>query len=470
MKRKSVILSILFSVLLSVMCSDLLSASGNAGTAAPNLERYIATGLENNLALKQRQFFLKESLQALKEAKGMFLPSISIEARYSRAGGGRVIEMPIGDMVNPMQDTLNQLLVMHGAQAVFPANIPNEAIPFLRKKEHDTKLRIQQPVFQPGIYYNFKIKKELTQVEKAKLNAFKRQLVSDIKIAYYNYNKTLKVKELLAETKELLEENLRLNQSLFKNHKKTEEVVYRARAELSQLEQQQAGAHKNVRLAASYLNFLLNRPLDSTITGADDTKIPDAGDYQLKELTNRALKHREEFRQLKGAITAAGHAAGMHKATILPTVSAVFDYGFQGEKYNFSRNDDYWMGSLVLSWNLFKGGQDGAKRKQALYQKERLTAQQLELENQINLQVEEAYHNLDVAAKTLRSSADYLESRKETFAIVNKKFQQGMVPQIEYMKARNDFTSASVSNIIAVYDYYIKEAQLEQVSAAYVFK
>jgi outer membrane protein len=128
------------------------------------------------------------------------------------------------------------------------------------------------------------------------------------------------------------------------------------------------------------------------------------------------------------------------------------------------------MGSLVFSWNLYRGGQDVAKKKQAIYQKKQMQAQQLELENKIRLQVKEAYHNLEVARKTIISTEDALKSRKEAFFIVSKKYREGMVPQIEYMKARNDFTSAGISNIIAIYDYYIKEAQLERVSAVKEFE
>jgi hypothetical protein len=40
-----------------------------------------------------------------------------------------------------------------------------------------------------------------------------------------------------------------------------------------------------------------------------------------------------------------------------------------------------------------------------------------------------------------------------------------MVPQIEHIKARDDYTNAEISHIIAIYDYYIKEALLERVSA-----
>ena len=53
------------------------------------LENYIHIGLESNLALKQQEFSLEQSIQVLNEARGLYFPSINILARYSRAGGGR---------------------------------------------------------------------------------------------------------------------------------------------------------------------------------------------------------------------------------------------------------------------------------------------------------------------------------------------------------------------------------------------
>ena len=434
------------------------------------LDKYIEIGLKSNLALKQQEFSLGKSLKALREAKGMFLPSISIEARYSRAGGGRVIDMPIGDMVNPIHMTLNQLLMFHGFTPLYPANIPNERIPFLRETEHDTKLRVVQPIFQPAIYYNVKIKRDLTNIERARLNVFKRQLTADINNAYFTYLQAVKVKELLDNTRELLEENLRLSESLFRNHKVTEEVVFRSKAELSNLNQQREEAEKNKRMAAAYFNFLLNRPLETGVEIYSVDEKPVVKDYNWEQLAAHALQHRGEFHQLQEAVNAARHTIGLHISSILPSVNAVFDYGFQGEKYSFTGNDDYWMGSLLLSWNLFRGGQDTARKNQAIYEKKRLETQQKELENQIKLQVKEAYYNLEVAKKAIISTDDTLKSHKEAFSIVSKKYEQGMVPQIEHIKARSDYTGAEISHIIAIYDYYIKEAQLERVSAINALK
>ena len=55
------------------------------------------------------------------------------------------------------------------------------------------------------------------------------------------------------------------------------------------------------------------------------------------------------------------------------------------------------------------------------------------------------------------------------YYVVSKKYEQGMVHQIEYIQARNEFTNASIYNIIAVFDCYIKEALLERASATFKF-
>jgi outer membrane protein TolC len=461
-----------FFIGLMVLC--IVSVPGRFGHGESNkigvLATYIEMGLKSNLALKQQEFSLGKSLQALREARGMFLPSVSIEARCSRAGGGRVFDVPVGDLVNPVHLTLNQLLMLHGFTPLYPGNIANERIPFLRETEHETKIRVVQPIFQPALYYNLKIKKDLTGIQRARLNVFKRQLAADIKSGYFTYLKTVKAKQLLDNTRELQQESLRVSESLFRHHKVTEEVVFRSEAELSQLEQQRAEAEKDLHLAASYFNFLLNRPLQEEIRIEAGDEKPVVEEHQPDLFLSHALQHRGEFLQLQGAIRAAGHTVGLRKSAVLPTVTAVFDYGFQGEKYRFTGDDDYWMGSLLLSWNLFRGGQDAAKKKQALYEKKQLQARYQELENQIRLQVNEAYHNLEVAKKAMISSKNTQKSQKEAFSIISKKYRQGMVPQIEYIKARNDYTNAGIAHIIAIYDYYIKEAQLERVSAMYVLK
>ena len=70
---------------------------------------YLDQGLSANLDLQSEQLSYQRSVEALAEARGAFLPSLSLEGRYTRAEGGRTFDMPIGSIVNPIYATLNQL-------------------------------------------------------------------------------------------------------------------------------------------------------------------------------------------------------------------------------------------------------------------------------------------------------------------------------------------------------------------------
>jgi len=455
MKIKVTFLVMIFSAVSPLFSQDALSA-------------YIHTGLENNLSMQQQSFSLLTSLCSLRRARGMFLPSISIEARYTRAGGGRVIEFPVGDLMNPVYQTLNQLLSSQGMTPLFPDYLPNETIPFLREKEHETKVRFVQPLFQPALMFNYSIQKRLHLIQKASKTVFARQLVSDIKTAYFNYLKTIQIEDLLDTTALLLKENLRVNQSLYRNGKATQASVSRARSDIFELEQNRAEAQKNMSVARSYFNFLLNRPLDTPI---DTTGIPAVHKHFSVNpgLCSAALENREELFQMKQAIDISQKQIGLSRTAFLPSVTAVADWGYQGESYSFTPRDDYWMASLVVSWNLFNGFQDRNKTRQASLIKHEQELQFEELKNKIVLQVKQAQQNLLVACRSLAAAKSRRSSARKTFSIVNRKFREGIAPQLEYLDARTTMTRAEINAIVSEYNVHIKVAELERVTASYLF-
>ena len=160
------------------------------------LKEYIRYGLDNNLALKQKQSGYQKSIEALNEARGLFYPNISFNARYTVSEGGRVIDFPAGDLLNPVYSTLNKLTSSHE----FPT-VENQQIKFLRPTEQETKIRLSQPVFNPDIYYNSRIKNELSVYEETDLEQYKRELVAEIKKAYYNVSMAEGILSMLNEYK-----------------------------------------------------------------------------------------------------------------------------------------------------------------------------------------------------------------------------------------------------------------------------
>lgn len=424
------------------------------------LEGYIRIGLSNNLELKQKNFDLKKSEKALNEAVGMFMPSIGINARYTRSGGGREITFPLGDIVNPIYGTLNYLL----QQNTFPTNIGNEVIPFLREKEHETKIGLVQPIFQPAIYYNYKIQNKMLEMSKMEKDIYKRNLISEIKKAYLNFLKTKSVEKIYSSTLNLLKENLRVSQSLFKNNKVTIDVVYRAKAEIAGIEQKILEANKNNELAISYLNFLLNRPLQSEVV-FDTTGLSQNYNYNFDDSYSNAIQEREELKELHLASEIYSDKASISFSKFLPGISLAADYGYQGEKYQFDKNHDFWTASVVMQWNLFNGFKDISQKEQAEIEVDKIKSKIEETKKQIALQVMSAIKEYDLALSSIKSAGELLKSIQASFRIVNKKFDEGITSYIEFLDSRNKLTQSQIQEVVATYDYQQKVADLEKAAA-----
>jgi outer membrane protein TolC len=425
----------------------------------PILDEYIKYGLENNLALKQKLTSYGKSIEALREAKGLFYPDISLQARYSVSEGGRAIEFPVGDLLNPVYLTLNKLTATNN----FPL-LENQEILFLRPHEHETKLRLIQPVINPDIYYNSKIRRELSVFEEQDVNQYKRELVAMIRKAYYNASMASGVFEMLIETRKLLIENVRVNKKLIENDKATVDYLYRSETELSKFDQELQGAEKNMKVASAYFNFLLNKPLTDTIIIQQPEVFPSITDEDVG-YTSSALENREELRKLSTYSTISGLKVKMENSGKIPDMFVAVDYGFQGTEYRFNSEHDYLQASAVLSWNIFKGFQNRSKIRQSLLDKEIADQKLEEARKQIELQVLTAINELRTAGKGITAAEARLKNAKEGFRLVSRKYEEGQSSQIEFIDARTTLTQAEENLIISRYNYLSAFAEFEKTAA-----
>jgi len=93
-----------------VASSSVPSPSGS-GSESPKtiVGRLVQDALENNLTLKQERISLEQRRAALAQTQGQYLPSLDLKARYTRSRGGRTIDFPVGDAVNPAYRALDQM-------------------------------------------------------------------------------------------------------------------------------------------------------------------------------------------------------------------------------------------------------------------------------------------------------------------------------------------------------------------------
>lgn len=457
----------------------LLLVPGLAMAQTPTLKAYVAEALANNLALQQQTLNLNRSLHLLQEARGRFFPTVDLEARYTRADGGRTIDLPLGDLLNPAYGTLNDLLTAQGQEPVFPT-LQNEQISFLRTREQDTRLRIVQPLYQPQIRHGYHIQQHLVTSQEAAVAAYRSTLIRDVKTAYYGYLQAEQAVAIFAATDALVRENLRTNERLLSADEVTQDIVFRARAEVFDIEQQHAAAEKDRDLARAYFNFLLNRPLDTPIAAEaslDAVALADepvalmlaalGTDDPLPELQSVAVQRRAELAQMDAAINASDRSVLLAQSAYRPGVALALDLGTQGSSYGFGKDQPYYLASVVLQWNLFNGGQTRARVQQARLQTDKLRTQQTELVRQIELQVQEAYDAVQVARRALQTANERADAARVAFRLTHRRYEEGMANQVTYLDGQTTLTRAELNLAVTQYDLLTRLAELEYAAALY---
>ena len=432
------------------------------------LDSYIQTALENNLALQQKEYSYQKSLEALKEAKRMFLPTVSFNASYTIAEGGRIVEIPFGDMMNPVYNNLNQINQTQNPQAPLYPEIENMEMSFVRSPEQETKIVASMPLFNAAIIQNNKIKKGLAEVESISVDIYKRELVKEVKEAYVKYLQSEQVHVLYNNTLSIVKQNLKDRQSLFSNDKITVDEVYAAKAQVKQVEKDLSEAQKNRMIATSWFNFLLNRSFNEEIK-TEPSELTVISVYHLDELKNASVANREEFAQLDKYIEIQENNVKLEKGSALPSVTAFGQYGFQGEDYSFDNESDLAVAGLSMKWNLFTSGQRKSKIQQAQIDCQILESRKLEIENQVQLEVINAYYSIQTATEGIELAKQELENYQKSYSFVEKKYQQGIVNYLEYSNSLNNMLNAENKLILAQYSYQLEQIELERLTSTYQF-
>jgi outer membrane protein TolC len=429
------------------------------------VERYVAEGLRSNLALQGETLEVEKAAEALAEARTRFYPEVSMQSRYSRSEGGREFNLPLASTLNPVYTTLNEQLTAQGQPPRFPT-MRDVSIPFLRSSEQETRLSVRQPLFNPAIAAAVRAQSALLDAGSYRRMALARTLRRDIVTAYVDWLNASSSVEIVAASEALLQENLRVNGSLFDNGKITEDQVLRAKAELLEVEQQQHDAANRVAQAQGYFNFLLNRELRTPIDAASFPDTQSQRDVALETLWERALERRPELAQAERLHRASVQQATAAEQQRWPTLSLGFDAGTQGETYRFGQGFNFSTVSLVFTWRVFDAGADASRVRQARASERQLVLRGQEIAQQIRLEVQQAFDRLRTARDSLVTAQARVEAASAAFRIASRKRDEGVINQVEFIDARSTLMRAELNYSLTRCNGLARRAELEYATAS----
>lgn len=423
----------------------LLIGLSSVSKAQSPLDNYIETGYKNNLVLQQKNISLEKAMYSLKSANALFLPSLSLKGDYQTGEGGRNIAIPIGDLLNPVYNTLNQLTASNS----FP-QVSNVQTNFLPNNYYDVKVRTTMPIINTDLIYNKQIQKQQLASQGYDVEIYKNELAKNIRLAYFNYLSASKAIAIYESALQLANEGKRINERLLANGKSIKAYVLRSESEIQNLLAKRSEALQQLNNAQLYFNFLINTEGNSMIdtTGVneiDQTKI----DNLL--LSEANVKSRTELQLLEQSNAIYESMLKMNKASRAPKLNGFVDLGSQESDWKYSNESRYYFVGLQLDIPLFSFGKINYEVKKARLNYESQKLNSNFVGKQLQLSAEMAKNNLKTTNDNFHAAEKQLAAATSYFDLIEKGYREGMNTFIETVDARNQLTSASLQLVIQKY-------------------
>jgi len=426
------------------------------------LDEYIEMGFQQNIVLQQKSISVEKALLTLQSAQSLYQPTIAIQGGYQSGEGGRSISFPVGDMLNPVYATLNQLT----KSSAFP-QIANVETNFFPRNFYDVKLTSVMPIYNRDISINKEIQSQTLGIQKTDILVYKRELVKNIKLAYLNYLMAFKAVEIYQNGLLLAQEGKKINEKLLSNGKGLPAYILRSENEIVQLTSQISEAEKQVESAKMYFNFLLNRELLTEIKTNYNEQEALA---MLKKNQLADVDQREELSMLKQDISLQQSLVKMNESFYLPKLNGYLNVGSQSSNWDFNKKSTYYLLGMQLDIPIFAGKRNLNKIKQSAMDVD-LAKKTLDLTSkQVNLALQIAQKNLAQTWVAFRASQKQIDVANTYQRLIEKGYREGVNTYIETLDARNQWTNAQLALNLNQFKILIAAAQVEREAASYPIK
>lgn len=216
---------------------------------------------------------------------------------------------------------------------------------------YDVRIKTTMPIINTDIKYNQTIKEQQTQLQQNEIEQYKRELVLHIKVAYYNYLMATKAIIIYQNALQVVNQNLRTNQSLLANGKGLYAYISRSQSEVQTVESQLQDAQNQQKNAQAYFNFLLNKELTNSIATNKETPSPTLAQIPASQ----DVTQREELKGLNIAREINGQAIKMNKAFATPRLNAFLDFASQARDFRVDSKSFFYFGGVQLQIPIYTG-------------------------------------------------------------------------------------------------------------------
>jgi outer membrane protein len=281
------------------------------------------------------------------------------------------------------------------------------------------------------------------------------------KQAYYDVILATALVQVAEESIRTFERNLADAQQMYDVGVISNFEVLRAQTELGARNADLVSARNARRLALTNLRQILAIPQNTPVD--PEPRIDWAPPVEpAAHFVDIALENRPELRALRKGVEASKAGLRRVQGQYLPSVAATA---------NYSNTDgggisvpDGWTFTVGAEWDIYAGGRRKAERAEARAGLSGLEHQLADLRNLIELDVTQAYIQIQDAMAKVESERKTVQLAREGLRLAELRFQEGVGTQSETLDAALALTSAETNLVLALRDYAVAHAALERAS------
>jgi outer membrane protein len=402
-----------------------------------SLEECIKIGVDNNKALKISKSKIISAKERLNEIKTAQLPTLKLNGSYSRLSP-----------IDPFQI---------GGMQISPSILDN----------YSAKLSLSQPLFTGNrLSSNTELTEFNSLAAETDFSKDKNQLILDIKVAYWNYAKSLRVKETIEKNMVQVQARLQDLENLYNNGLATNNEVLKVRVQLSNFEILLLDAINNIDISLYNLNNTLGIPVNSKLEPKAIIELKQPEIPNLDDLIKVSKQNRSDLKSLDYRIKSGEAGITFSKAGWYPQLSLNANYLYANPNSRIFPSVEKFKGTwdfgVTLTYDIWNWKLTSYQTKQAEANLEQIKITKELTENNIDLEVSQNYKSLVSVTAKMKLTKETVEQAKENYRVTNEKYKSGLLLNSEVVDAETSLLLAEINNITTIADYLIVIARLEK--------
>lgn len=420
-----------------------------AQTPAPRtlgLAEAITLALQQNQQLRVAAFEVAIARAQLAQARGGQVPQVTGQASVTRTQEGSATTIMFFD---------------HGAlhTITIPAPSPNL---------YDARVTLQYPLYTGGrIEAQIALAEANARGAEATLERIKQQIIFGVRQAYFQLQLAQAGLDVANRGVVQATENLRVARARVAAGASPKFDEVQADVALANALQSRVRARNGIAQAMQALAGVLNLPLNTPFALRDAFTVQPVRD-SADALVTKAVQARPEFAELAARQAAAQAGIQLAESGGKPNVvlSATGSYSNASGLFAGSSGSTNWSVTLAATLNLYDGGITRERVREARLRLEQLQAIEAQQKQGVELEVRQAYLNLQSAAEELAGADALITQAQEALRIANVRFQAGVGTNLEVLNAQTAASQAEASKVQALFTYNLARAALERAVGA----